>query len=186
MCRSSRSDQELLSATAAGDADAYGEFFLRHADVILAYLRKRVAPAEHAAELAAETFAAALLSVHRGNARNVPNGAAWLLGIARNKLIDSYRSARVADDARAKLGLPRPAVDDEELERIDHLGGGGLPASQALERLSADEREAIIERIVREHDYEEIARHAGEAQATVRKRVSRGLMRLREEMGAQP
>jgi RNA polymerase sigma factor (sigma-70 family) len=186
MRRSSLSDQELLSATAAGDADAYGEFFLRHADVVLAFLRRRVAPAEHAAELAAETFAAALLSVHRGNSREVPNGAAWLLGIARNKLIDSYRGARVSDSARAQLRLPRLVVEDEELERIDRLGDGGLPASQALERLSQAEREAIVQRIVHEHDYEEISRSTGEAEATVRKRVSRGLMRLREEMGAQP
>jgi RNA polymerase sigma factor (sigma-70 family) len=186
MRRASLTDQELLNATAAGDADAYGELFLRHNDLVLGYLRRRLATAEHAAELGAETFAAALLSVHRGNARNVPNGAAWLLGIARNKLIDSYRSARVADDARGRLGLPTLAVEDDELARIDRLGDGGLPASQALERLSAHEREAILERIVQEHDYEQIARTSGEAQATVRKRVSRGLMRLREEMGAQP
>ncbi len=186
MDRSSRSDQQLLDATAAGDADAYGEFFLRHGDLVLGFLRRRLATAEAAAELTAETFAAALLSVHRGNAGSVSNGAPWLLGIARNKLIDSYRGALIADGARATIGLPRLAVDDEELERIDLLGDGGLPASQALERLSAGEREAIVERIVHEHDYEDIARNAGEAQATVRKRVSRGLMRLREEMGAQP
>lgn len=185
MRRSSRSDQELLDATAAGDADAYGEFFLRHTDTVVAFLRRRLARSDHAAELAAETFAAALLSVHRGNAGSVENGAAWLTGIARNKLIDSYRSARVADSARCKLGLVRPAVDDEELERIDRLGDGGLPASQALERLAEDEREAIVQRIVHEHDYEHIARSAGESKATVRKRVSRGLTRLREQMGAQ-
>lgn len=186
MRRSSLTDQELLNATAAGDADAYGVFFLRHADLVLGYLRRRLATSEHAAELAAETFAAALLSVHRGNADDVPNGAPWLLGIARNKLIDTYRSARVANDARGRLGLPALAVDDEELERIDRMGDGGLPASKALEQLSADEREAILQRIVQEHDYEQIAKASGEAQATVRKRVSRGLMRLREEMGAQP
>ena len=186
MDRSSPSDQQLLDATAAGDADAYGEFFLRHGDLVLGFLRRRLATAEAAAELTAETFAAGLLSVHRGNAGSVPNGAAWLLGIARNKLIDSYRNARIAEGARATIGLPRLAVDDEELERIDRLCDGGLPASQALDRLSPGEREAIVERIVHEHDYEAIARNAGELQATVRKRVSRGLMRLREEMGAQP
>ncbi|HTY98122.1 MAG TPA: RNA polymerase sigma factor [Solirubrobacteraceae bacterium] len=186
MRRSSRSDQELLDATAAGDANAFGEFFLRHTDAVVAFLRRRLARSDHAAELAAETFAAALLSVHRGNATSVENGAAWVTGIARNKLIDSYRSARVANGARAKLGSARLAVDDEELERIDRLADGGLPASQALERLTGDEREAIVQRIVHEHDYEQIAFDAGESETTVRKRVSRGLTRLREQMGAQP
>jgi len=184
--RRDRSDQELLRATRAGDADAYGEFFARHADAVLAFLRKRAGSAELAADLAAETFAAALLAVHRGHAEHVPNGAAWLLGIARNKLIDSYRAARVQDAARAELGLPRLAVDDEELELIDHIAGGEQPMFAALERLSAQEREAIIERILRERDYDEIAGELGQAETTIRKRVSRGLMRLRREMGAQP
>jgi RNA polymerase sigma factor (sigma-70 family) len=184
--RRDRPDQELLEDTRAGDADAYGEFFARHAEMVRAYLRKRVGSAELAADLVAETFAAALLAVHRGHAEHVPNGAAWLLGIARNKLIDSYRAARVQDAARTELGLPRVAVDDEELERIDHIAGIEQPVGAALEQLSPQEREAIIERIVRERDYSEIASGLGQAETTIRKRVSRGLMRLRQEMGAQP
>jgi len=185
MSHSHLSDQELLRATAAGDAEAYGEFFRRHANAMLAFTRRRLNSAEQAADLTAETFAAALLSVHRGHAKDVPNGRAWLVGIARNKLIDTYRCARIADSARGRLDLPRIAVDDEALERIDRLTGDEALASAALEELAPNEREAIIERIVCERDYEDIALALGESPTTVRKRVSRGLMRLREEIGGQ-
>ena len=53
-----RLDAELL----AGDAEAFGRFYARHEDFVLALFARRVGPghAELAADLAAETFAGAL------------------------------------------------------------------------------------------------------------------------------
>jgi DNA-directed RNA polymerase specialized sigma24 family protein len=59
----------------------------------------RVGSEEVAADLAGETFAAALLACGRYRAGEAP-ALAWLLGIARNKL----RGARDADASRSKLG----------------------------------------------------------------------------------
>lgn len=185
MRRDRRSDQQLLRATRGGDADAFGEFFARYGEVVLSFLRRRVDGAELAAELTAETFAAALVAVHDGRAEEVSNGTAWLLGIARHKLIDTYRSARVQDAARAALALPRLAIEDTELERIDELAGAQRSAVAALAHLSADEREAIVDRILREREYQEIAGSLGQHETTIRKRVSRGLTRLRQQIGAQ-
>jgi RNA polymerase sigma-70 factor (ECF subfamily) len=180
-----RTDEQLLHATNAGDIDAFGELFARHAETVIAYLRRRVGNAETAADLAAETFAAALLTAHRGRIESMPSGIAWLLGIARHKLIDSYRAARVQNAARAELALPQVALEDADIERIDELAGRERPAIAALEQLSEDEREAIVQRILGERDYEEIARDLGETETTIRKRVSRGLARMRQEMGAE-
>lgn len=180
-----RTDEQLLHATHEGEIDAFGELFARHAETVLAYLRRRVGSAETAADLAAETFAAALLAAHRGRVGPMPSGIAWLFGIARHKLIDSYRAARVQNAARAELELPRLAIEDADIARIDELAGDQLPAIAALEQLSATEREAIVQRILEERDYEEIARELGEAQATIRKRVSRGLTRMRKEIGTE-
>ncbi len=101
------SDQGLLAATEAGDAEAFGVFFARHSRTLLRYVRRRVGSAELAADLAAETFAAALLAVHAGRAREVPDGAAWLCGIGRFKITDSYREARAQDLARQQLRMER-------------------------------------------------------------------------------
>jgi DNA-directed RNA polymerase specialized sigma24 family protein len=42
-----------------------------------------------------------------------------------------------------------------------------------------------VERVVLERDYSQIAHDTHNSQAAVRKRVSRGLARLRREMGGQ-
>jgi RNA polymerase sigma factor (sigma-70 family) len=184
--RSSRSsDAELLERTRAGDAAAFGLFFNRHSVTVLGFVRRRVGSAELAADLTAETFTAALIATHRGHAHEVPDGAAWLRGIARHKIVDSYRAGRLEDGARHELQLQRIAPTDQELDAIDRLGGSASPVHAALEHLSAEERDAVVERVVLARDYAEIADRARTSEEVARKRVSRGLARLRKEMGAE-
>jgi RNA polymerase sigma-70 factor (ECF subfamily) len=179
------SDESLLAATRAGDADAFGVFFARHSRVVLRFVRRRVGSAELAADLTAETFAAALIAVHRDHARDVPDGAAWLCGIARFKIIDSYRDARQQDAARQQLRLERITIEDDDIKAIDRLAGADAPLSVALDQLSAGERAAVVERVVLDRDYSQIAHDTHNSEAAIRKRVSRGLARLRKEMGVQ-
>ena len=77
---------------------------------------------ELAADLAAETFAAALVAARRFRGGGAP-ASAWLVGIARNVLAGSVRRSRVEDRARRRLGMEPIALDDELLARIERLGG---------------------------------------------------------------
>jgi RNA polymerase sigma factor (sigma-70 family) len=179
------SDAQLLAPTKAGEAEAFGVFFGRHCETVLRFLRGKTGRADAAAELTAETFAAALVSVHRNNARDVVDGAPWLIGIARNKLCDSYRRGRLEDDARRQLGLQTIALGDDDVSAIDRLGGGE-DLMAAVNALPEDERTALIERVILERDYEQIGRDARQSVVVIRKRVSRGLGRLRSAMGVRP
>src|SRR5262245_36846129 len=78
-----RTDAELL-------ADDFGAFYERHLDTVTAYIDRRNPPPEQTLYLVAETFARALQ--HRGRF-DVTRGPviAWLLGIARNLLLDAAR-----------------------------------------------------------------------------------------------
>jgi DNA-directed RNA polymerase specialized sigma24 family protein len=80
--RERSSDEELLQACRREPA-AFGAFYARHEERLLRYFVGRVGDAEVAADLTAETFAAALAGAHRFRARKGP-AAAWLFGIARN------------------------------------------------------------------------------------------------------
>jgi DNA-directed RNA polymerase specialized sigma24 family protein len=66
----------------------------------------RTGNAEVAADLAAETFAAALDAKHRFKPGGPP-ARAWLFGIAVKKLADYRRSGYAEDRARRRLGLER-------------------------------------------------------------------------------
>jgi len=104
----------------------------------------------------------------------------WLLTIARNTLRASVRRGVVADDARRRLGSQPLVLGDEALERIEYLAGLDLPPlEQLLGNLPDDLREAVVARVLDERDYDEIAAQLGCSQQVVRRRVSRGLTRLR-------
>jgi RNA polymerase sigma-70 factor (ECF subfamily) len=170
------SDDQLLAA-ARSQPEAFAAFYRRHERPVLAYFLARAGDAEVAADLAAETFAAALSSVGRFRRRATP-AAAWLFGIARNTLAMSRRRGRVEDRARRRLGMARLELTDDVIERIEALSG----VADFVEELPASQRDAVRARVVDERGYGEIARDLRCSEAVVRKRVSRGLATVRDRM----
>ena len=171
------SDDDLLART-ADDREAFGEFYDRHVMAVLGELRRAGLRTDDALDLAAEVFAAALLASRRYRPGEAP-ARAWLLGIARNKLMHRSRRAATEAAARRKLGMPRLTYSDEALDRVDEL----LDAEPAryvngTAALPDAEREAVVARVIDERDYDEIAAATGATPAAVRQRVSRGLAKL--------
>ena len=169
---------ERLLATARDEPSAFGAFYRRHEDSVLGYFLARVGDPEVAADLTAETFAAALASAHRFRPRRKP-AAAWLFGIARNKLAMSRRRGRVEARARRRLGMAPLILTDESIERITALDRTALAL---VEGLPADQQDALRARVIDELDYADIAKDLRCSEAVVRKRVSRGLGTLRARM----
>jgi len=177
-------DETLLLA-AREDAEAFGEFYRRRVDAVLAFFLRRTHDREVAADLAAETFAAALSSLPRYRPER-SSALAWLYTIAHRKLVDSIRRGRVEDRARRRLGLERLELSDIDIERIEEraaaASASGDSALAVLEQLSAQRREAVAAHVLAEEDYDELAQRLHCSQAVVRKRVSRGLAELRARM----
>jgi RNA polymerase sigma-70 factor (ECF subfamily) len=174
-----RSDRTLLELAVAREPEAFTVFYERHVDVVLAFLRRRTHNPETAADLMAETFAAALLALHAGtDPLEIDVPIAWLLGIARNKLFESYRRGRVEAAAREKLGLEPLSLDDSDLALVDELSERDI-VRQLAELLPPEQLEALRARVIDERDYEDIARDLQCSEAVVRKRVSRALRTLR-------
>jgi len=140
-------DDELLSS-ARRDPAAFGTFYERHERLVLGYFMRRTRDPELAADLAAETFAAALVAARRYRRDGAP-ASAWLIGIARNTLSSSLRRTRVEDRARRRLGMEPLPLDDELLERIERISGDARVES-LLARLSPDQSDAVRARVLGE------------------------------------
>ena len=184
-----RSDAELLASAAAGPGagEAFAAFYARHEARVLGYLRRRVPRADLAADLAAETFAAALEGAGRFDAALSRDGEAvgWLLAIAHHRLLASLRRGRVAQDARRRLALEPLVLVDEALERVDELASVPEELDALLAALPEATRAAIVARVVDERPYEEIAADLRCSEMVVRQRVSRGLARLRKGLAGE-
>jgi RNA polymerase sigma factor (sigma-70 family) len=172
------SDGELLAGVARGDASSFDVFYVRHLPPVVAFLVRETRDREAAADLAAEVFAAVILASPRYRDDGGP-ALAWVLGIARNKLRMSRRRRRIEDRARRRLGYQPVALDDDDLERVDRLAGEGKVGA-LVESLPEHERDAVRRRVLEEQSYAQIAGELRCSEMVVRKRVSRGLARLRE------
>ena len=169
-------DEQLLRRTGE-DPEAFGRFYARHERSVLTYFIRRVGDPETAADLCAETFAAALFSRRRfRSARGTPT--AWLFGIARHQLQEWGRRRVVEDRARRRLGLLNVRATERQLGAIAELEGD-ITAEAFLDELPLDQAAAVRERVLGDESYEAIATRAGVSESTIRKRVSRGLAALR-------
>jgi len=174
------SDDELLASLEPG---SFAVFYRRHVEDLVGFFMRRTRNAELAADLTAETFAAALV----GRGRFDPgrgSASAWLFGIALHKLARVQRREAAERRARRRLGMERIELTDADIERIEALGSS-VRADVLLDGLSPEQRDAIHARVIDEQPYGEIARSQGTSEAVVRKRVSRGLAAVRKRMGPE-
>ncbi len=179
------SDADLLRASGRRP-EAFGTFYDRHAEPLLAFFARRTWDAQEAADLTAETFAVAFASRRRYRDTGAP-AYAWLLGIARHQLARKVRRQQVDDRARRRLKLERIELDDASLARIEELADlrAMRPSlTAALDQLPVETARAVTLRIAEELPYAEVARRLGCTEGAARVRVTRGLTRLADLMEA--
>jgi RNA polymerase sigma factor (sigma-70 family) len=138
---------------------------------------RRTRDPELAADLAAETFAVALVAARKYRGDGAP-ASAWLIGIARNTLFASLRRSRVEDRARRRLGMEPIQLDEELLARIEWIGGDSR-VETLLGQLTPEQSDAVRARVLGEAEYAEIALRLRCSESVVRQRVHRGLTVLR-------
>ena len=145
-----------------------------------AILVRRTGDPEAAADLLAETFAAALTGLDRFDpARG--DAAAWLYGIARHQLARRARHGAVEERARRRLGWSAWSCPTPTCARSRRV----TTPTIALEGLPPDQRAAVHARVVQEQDYAQIAAASGSTEPAVRQRVSRGLATLRSRLARE-
>jgi RNA polymerase sigma factor (sigma-70 family) len=179
-----KSDVELLRA-ARGDPDAFGEFYRRHAVAIERWIRNQTPDAATAADLTAETFAQALVSLRRFRGKTDESARAWVYGIARNLVRRYHRRGRVELATCRKLGIQLDH-DPEELAAIESQIDAATQApelTQALNTLPDTQRQALQLRVIDELDYEQAAALMGTTELNARIRVSRALRTLSIRLG---
>lgn len=144
----------------------------------------RVNSHEIAEDLTQATFERALRAWGRFDPARA-SAKTWLLAIARNILIDHYRSDRGAREQP----LPEEGealAPDGAITELDERGLGPAPElAGALSRLGERERELIALRFGGDMSGAEIAAVTGLSLANVQQILSRSLRRLRDLLTAE-
>lgn len=168
-----RSDSELVSAYLDGDRRAFGVLYERHHPRLLAFCRQRVKTQQCAEDIAHEVMIRALTYLE-GFDRDRPMWP-WLKTIARNQLVDHYRSSsRLVDVSDEAL----PDVDPNADEHPVWLAERDVLV-QAMEDLSSRDRDVLTLKYVGDWDSDELQREFGVERPALYKLLQRARDRLR-------
>jgi RNA polymerase sigma-70 factor (ECF subfamily) len=165
------SDELLMAAFARGSNDAFGELFSRYKQPVFGFFRRRVTDAAVAEELTQETFFAVL----RAASRYEPSATfrTYLYAIGFNVLRAhrrkaAFRAMFASTNAGEKEPVARGSLDADVVLR------------DAVGRLERVDREILLLREFEELSYAEIAELLKLPLNTVRSRLFRARMALRE------
>jgi RNA polymerase sigma factor (sigma-70 family) len=156
---------------------SFNRAFEDHIGDVYAFLAYRLASRADAEDLTQATFERAYRAWGRYDERRA-SIRTWLLAIARNALIDHYRSAASRNE--------RPLEEDPGVAApADEIDTGIEPElAVALASLDERERELIALRFGGDLSGPEIAEILGLSLANVQQIMSRALRRLRAELEA--
>lgn len=173
-----RSDAELLGDVAAGDPDALGLLYDRHAPWLLLRLRRRCADESLVDEVVQDTFLTVWRSAARFSGSEV---GGWIWTIGARRLVDALRTTRsrgrVADLIAGHRQPAEPSAEDRALVGIEH---GDL--ASAINRLSPELRSVLQATVLDGLSTKEAAALLGIPRNTVKTRVMRARAQLRQEL----
>ncbi len=178
-----RDDAALIEQCVRGDRSAYGELVRRHQDRLFNTMARLLGNAEDAAEVVQDAFLNAFVSLQsfKGDSRFFT----WLYRIAVNSAMSMRRKQRVPLLADAQPGealLAEPADDSDSnrpewsLERSEECAR----LQAALDRLTPEHRLVMILKEIEGRKYDEIAEITGVPIGTVRSRLHRARLELRQ------
>ena len=175
-----RRDHILVERAQAGDLDAFNDLVECYQDKLWSLVVRIVPDPDQAADAVQEAFFSAfrnLSSFRGGSVRS------WLSRICVNAAMDTQRARR------RRPVQPYPELEDQswqppagpeaDPERIAIGSERSRVLGEALARIGADQRAAIVLFDVEGFDYAEIAAMTGVSLGTVKSRIHRGRLALR-------
>ena len=173
-------DLGLVKRVRAGELDAFNRLVEAYQDYLFGVAYRILSDRDHAADAVQDAFLHAFrrLEGYRGGSFR-----SWLTRIGVNACMDLLRAKRRRPsqpfpDLEDESWEPR-APEDEGPEARAARAARARALSEALLRITADQRAAIVLYDVEGYDYEEIAVLTGVSLGTVKSRIHRGRLALR-------
>lgn len=179
-----RGDDELVAATAAGDAAAFRLLVERWSPRLLGFATRMLGRRDDAEDVVQETLARAFRAAPRYVAQG--NFAAWLFRIAGNLARQELRRRKVrswllgtntVSDADFVESLPAPRCFDPDGPLRDAETRASL--ARALARLPDRQRQAVLLRHVEGLSLREVAAALGASEHAAESLLARGVAGLR-------
>jgi RNA polymerase sigma-70 factor (ECF subfamily) len=179
---------ELLRRVAHGDRRGFEELYDRFSSLLFSTVYRVLNDQEAAEDVLQDVFIqiwerAPLYDPTRGKPLT------WAVTLARNKAIDRLRSTqrrcRLQEDVQRESEIFEQ-LDDRSAFDAAVSGETSSRVREAIHKLSKDQREVIELAFFSSLTQTEIAEHLGKSLHTIKSRIRRGMMKLKDVIGPAP
>jgi len=178
-----RRDLILLEQARGGDLDAFNDLVLCYQDLLYALVVRMVPDRDQASDAVQEAFFSAFRNMAAFRGGSVRS---WLSRIAINAAMDAQRlKKRRPADPYPELeddSWQPPATEADDPVTTSLRSERHRALNDALARITDDQRAAIVLFDVEGYDYAEIAHLTGVSLGTVKSRIHRGRLALRDRL----
>jgi len=178
-------DKSLMLAYADGDTGAFETLYQRHRQGLYRYVLYSCGNEADTAELYQDIW----LRVVNGREAYQADApfTAWLYRIAKNRIVDHYRSqgkikTEEFDEHKSDVAVIAPPLQPEEAARIGEMR---TVLQSALDTLPDKQRDAVLQRHVAGLSLTEMGTMNGEKVETVKSRLRYALVKLRSQLREQ-
>lgn len=182
--------ERLLDRARQGDAEALSVLYRRFLPGVFGYIATRVPERATAEDLTSEVFLQMVEGIHRLRARDDAGFIAWLLRIARVTVAGYYRKR-----GQQQIPFSLQGDDWQETQATLTVGEGSHPEAdpafwaetreewqtvvQAINRLTEEQRQVLVGRLILGYDVATIARMIGKKANAVKALQFRALQSLK-------
>lgn len=177
-------DDQLVSAFASGDNQAFDVLLGRHKTRLYNYIIRIIRDEDLANDIFQEAFMKVITTIKQG--RYTPDGkfVSWLTRIAHNIIIDHYRADKgyavvSADAAEDKDLLNRMDLAEETIEDLLVANTIRDDIRAMIRRLPREQRQVLAMRYYRDLSFKEIAERTGVSINTALGRMRYAIINLR-------
>lgn len=176
-------DDSLFARVIDGDEQAFAAFYDRHANLLYA-IAFRITGSQSEAEDALQEAAIQLWERAPSYNRSLGKPLSWAIALVRNKTIDRLRSnqrrAKVLNPASENLDPAEAAEPAPEARAFD--AEDAIFVRRALATLGEDQRQAIELAFFGGLTQSEIAERLGQPLGTIKARIRRGMLQMRDAL----
>jgi RNA polymerase sigma-70 factor, ECF subfamily len=172
-------ESQVVKKAVQGDEAAFGELYDCYVDGIYRFIYLRVEDQQTAEDITSSVFLKAWEKLGGYKERGVPFRA-WLFRIARNAVIDHYRTRKETAPLEAVVN-----TYDTDARTVSERVGSRLEAEKVIEvmqQLTDDQRNVLTLKLVHGLNTKEVAKALGKRQGAVRALQMRGLQALAKFM----
>jgi RNA polymerase sigma-70 factor (ECF subfamily) len=163
-------DADLIERTRKGDVESYNLLISRWEKRVYNYLLRILGSREDALDMSQEVFLKAYQNIRKLD--DASRFGPWIFRIAHNEAYSLFRKRKPEDEL---TGIERPSERAYPIELT-------LAATAALDKLSAEQREAVVLKIYQGFKFEEMAEVLDCPISTVKSRLYSALEILKSQL----